>query len=168
MRSGLRKTVINDRERAKESDRKLALLPELNYDGLTDLAGFWIRRAQLVVMKSFGQHLADLNLRPVEAAALLLIGKNRDLSQNMLAGGLGTDQATMVAICTRLEGRKLILRRRLLADRRYQSLSLTPKGKKIAVVVERRLRAHNGNVLENLSATKRKQLMAHLQAIVQR
>ncbi len=167
MRSVVRKVGSSDRAAVKPVDGKLALLPELDYDVLAGLAGFWIRRAQLVVMKSFGQHLTDLNLRPVEAAALVLIGKNKDLSQNMLAAGLGTDQATMVAICTRLEDRNLILRRRLPADRRYHSLSLTPEGKKISAIVDKRLRMHNENLLKKLSVGNRKQLMAHLQAIVQ-
>ncbi len=168
-RSAARKSSINAGIVAvKTNDNKLSLLSDLNYDVLTSLAGFWIRRAQLVVMKSFERHLADLNLRPVEAAALVLIGKNKDLSQNFLAAGLGTDQATMVAICARLEERDFISRRRPAADRRYQSLSLTGSGKKISALVRKRLRLHNESLLKNLSTTQRKQLMGYLQAIVQR
>jgi len=152
----------------KASEAQLALLSDLSYDVLTSLAGFWIRRAQLVVMKSFGQHVADLNLRPVEAAALVLIGSNKDISQNVLAAALGTDQATMVAICTRLENRELIARRRLTSDRRYQALSLTTAGKRVAAAVKKRLDLHNENILKNLSAAQRKQLVSSLQAIVQR
>jgi DNA-binding MarR family transcriptional regulator len=44
----------------------------------------------------------------VDAAALLLIGKNEDISQIDLTAALGTDQSTMVAICTRLEGRGFV------------------------------------------------------------
>ena len=135
---------------------------------MTSLAGFWIRRAQLVVMKSFDRHFSDLQLRPVEAAALILIGKNQDISQNVLATALGTDQATMVAISTRLEDQNLISRQRSVADRRYQVLNLTSEGKKTATVVKKCLTVHNENVLKNLSATQRKQLVSSLQAIVQR
>lgn len=154
-------------EAQKASDNQLALLSDLSYDMLTELIGFWIRRAQLVVMKSFGQHLVDLDLRPVEAAALVLIGRNKDVSQNVLAAALGTDQATMVAICTRMEARKLITRRRLSTDRRYQTLSLTPEGKRISMFVKKRLRMHNENVVRNLSAAQRKQLLTFLRDIVQ-
>lgn len=155
-------------EPSKADDSQLALLNDLSYDMLTELVGFWIRRAQLVVMKSFGQHLVDLDLRPVEAAALVLIGRNKDLSQNVLAAALGTDQATMVAICTRLEARELIARKRLSTDRRYQTLSLTPEGKRVSMIVKKRLRAHNENVVQKLSASQRKQLVSFLQDIVQR
>jgi DNA-binding MarR family transcriptional regulator len=158
----------NASEAARARDTQLALSSDLSYDIMTSLAGFWIRRAQLVVMKSFDRHFSDLHLRPVEAAALILIGKNQDISQNVLATALGTDQATMVAISTRLEDQNLISRRRLVADRRYQVLNLTSEGKKTAAVVKKRLTVHNENVLKNLSATRRKQLVSFLQAIVQR
>lgn len=163
-----RKAVAGNGEAQRASDDQLALLSDLSYDVLTSLAGFWIRRAQLVVMKSFDKHVADLKLRPVEAAALVLIGKNKDISQNVLAAGLGTDQATMVAISTRLEDRGLISRRRLVADRRYQVLSLTSDGKKTATVVKKRLDLHNENILKDLSEAQRKQLVSALQTIVQR
>ncbi len=164
----VRKTSGTSADSGKLSDSQLALLNDLSYDMLTSLAGFWIRRAQLVVMKSFGQHLEDLELRPVEAAALVLIGKNKDLSQNVLAAALGTDQATMVAICGRLESRDLIARRRLTTDRRYHALSLTTEGKRISMFVKKRLRAHNENILKHLSAAQRKQLVSSLQVLVQR
>lgn len=163
-----RKLPAGNGEASRLSDNQLALLSDLSYDMLTSLAGFWIRRAQLVVMKSFGQHLADLNLRPVEAAALVLIGKNKDVSQNVLAAALGSDQATMVAICTRLENRGLIARRRLNSDRRYQALSLTAEGKKVSTIVKKRLRMHNENIVKHLSSAQRKQLVSFLQVIVQR
>jgi DNA-binding MarR family transcriptional regulator len=166
-RSSSRKIAAARRATPKESIDKLSLLSDLSYGLLTNLAGFWIRRAQLVVMKSFGQHLSDLNLRPVEAAALVLVGKNKDLSQNFLAAALATDQATMVAICVRLEDRNLISRQRPASDRRYQSLSLTNEGRKLSAIVEKRLQRHNENLLKNLSVAQRKQLMANLHAIVQ-
>ncbi len=153
---------------ARARDTQLALSSDLSYDIMTSLAGFWIRRAQLVVMKSFDRHFSGLQLRPVEAAALILIGKNHDISQNVLATALGTDQATMVAISTRLEDQNLISRQRSVADRRYQVLNLTSEGKKTAAIVKKRLAVHNENVLKNLSPTQRKQLVSSLQAIVQR
>jgi DNA-binding MarR family transcriptional regulator len=164
---GSRKLPAANNVSSKLSDSQLALLADLNYDMLTGLAGFWIRRAQLVVMKSFGQHLADLDFRPVEAAALVLIGQNKDVSQNVLAAGLGTDQATMVAICSRLESRDLISRRRLSSDRRYQALSLTAEGKRLSMIVKKRLRTHNENIVKGLSAQQQKQLVSFLQTIVQ-
>lgn len=144
----------------------LSLMANVDYDMLPQLAGFWVRRAHLTVMKSFEAHTKELQLRPVEAAALLLTGQNSNISQIVLTSALGTDQSTMVAICTRLEKRGFIERKRLAEDRRYQMLNLTAAGRKAAAQVRKCLSAHNENVLRNLSAAQRKQLATLLQLLV--
>jgi DNA-binding MarR family transcriptional regulator len=150
-----------------ESGTSLSLIADVDYDLLPQNLGFWIRRAQLAIMKSFDEHLKGLKLRPVDAAALLLIGKNEDISQIDLTAALGTDQSTMVAICTRLEGRGFVERRRRAEDRRYQVLSLTAEGRKATAVVRKQLHAHNENVARNLSASQRKQLTSLLRNVVE-
>ena len=148
-----------------ESPPHLAPVGDVNYDFLVKHAGFWLRRAQLAVMKSFEQHIGELKLRPVEAAALVLIGKNRGLSQSSLTIALGTDQSTMVGISTRLEDRGLIERRRLTADRRYQILALTTDGELAAQVVKEGLTMHNKNILRNLSPSERDVLIQLLKKV---
>jgi DNA-binding MarR family transcriptional regulator len=138
----------------------------VSYDILSSLAGFWLRRLQIKVLKSYEKHIADLQLRPVEAAALILLLNNRDLTQNALAGALGTDQSTMVGISTRLEERGFIERRRQSNDRRYQILNLTKAGRKTTTTIKRRLRAHNENVLRNLSSPERASFFALLAKLV--
>ncbi len=128
----------------------------VDYDVLVDLAGFWLRRLYMIVLKSFDKHLTEIQMRPVEAAALILLRSNHDLTQNALAGALATDQSSMVGISTRLEERGLIERRRQSNDRRFQILNLTPAGRKTTAIVERRLRTHNENILRNLSAEERR------------
>jgi len=142
----------------KESAAKsssLRLQDGLDYDLLPTLAGFWIRRLQISVLKSYDEHLGDLQIRPVEAAALILLANNKDINQNVLAAALGTDQSTMVGISTRLENREWIERRRLANDRRYQVLNLTAAGRQVAATVKKRLTAHNKNVLKDLSEAER-------------
>jgi DNA-binding MarR family transcriptional regulator len=138
----------------------------VEYGVLLHLAGFWLRRFNVQVLKSYEKHLSELHLRPVEAAALILLRSNRDLTQNALASALGTDQSTMVGISTRLEENGLIGRRRHSSDRRYQMLSLTPTGRKVSIVVERRLRAHNENVLRKLDHEERHSFFKLLTKIV--
>jgi len=150
-----------------DAEPHLSLMENVNYDLLPNHIGFWIRRAQLAVMKSYEEHVGDLDLRPVEAAAILLIGQNKDISQIVLGSALGTDQSTMVAICTRLENRGYIERRRLPEDRRYQLLTLTAEGSRAAVAVRKRLIAHNENVLRRIPAAERKKLLAMIQNLVQ-
>ncbi len=159
------------RERANravsgEPETALAPVAGLDYDILPELAGFWLRRAQLGVMKSYSIYLSALRLRPVEAAALLLIGRNRDFSQVALTTALATDQSTMVAISNHLEERGLIMRRRLDGDRRYQVLALTPEGRKMAIKVRRGLQLHNANVLARLDPAEQANLLLLLTKLV--
>lgn len=145
----------------------LSLMSNVNYDLLPQLAGFWVRRVHLRVMKSFEKHIAELRLKPVEAAALLLIGQNDNISQIVLTSALGTDQSTMVAICTRLEKRGFIERKRFAEDRRYHVLSLTAAGRNASAQVRKRLFKHNENVLRKLSADQRRRLISLLEIIVE-
>lgn len=155
-----------DNAAERDTEPHLSLMANVDYDLLPKQLGFWIRRAQLAVMKSYDEHMSDLDLRPVEAAAILLVGQNKDISQIVLGSALGTDQSTMVAICTRLEKRGFIERRRLPEDRRYQLLNLTAEGRKAVTLVRKRLMEHNENMLNQISSAERKQLLMMLQSLI--
>ncbi len=73
-----------------------ALAATADYDVLVDLVGFWIRRAQVKVLRSFARHLEDHGLSPTEVAALILMSSNDGLSQIALASALDADQSTVV------------------------------------------------------------------------
>ena len=152
--------------KGKRSDALIMPMADVNYDILPLQIGFWVRRAQLAVMKSFDAHTRELNLRPVEVAAILIVGENPDMSQIVLTTALGTDQSTMVAICTRLEKRELIERRRLQEDRRYQVLNLTSAGVEMAKSVRKALVAHDESLTREMTSTQRKQLISLLQMLV--
>jgi DNA-binding MarR family transcriptional regulator len=156
---------LSQNENAPQID-SLRPLKGISYDLLPSLAGFWLRRLQIKVLKSYEKHLSELELRPVEAAALLILCANSDITQNTLSAALGTDQSTMVGISTRLEKRGFIMRRRQANDRRYQVLNLTPAGRKTTIIVKKRLSAHNKNILRNLSPRERETLLTLLKKVV--
>ena len=138
----------------------------ISYDLLPSLAGFWLRRLQIKLLKSYEAHLGELKLRPVEAALLLILQNNKDLTQNTLAAALSTDQSTMVGISMRLEERGFIERCRQADDRRYQVLNLTSAGRKTTVIIKKHLSAHNENILRHLSLKERETLFALLSKVV--
>lgn len=138
----------------------------VDYDMLPRQLGFWVRRAQLAVMRSYEEHMRELNLRPVETGAILILHGNPDMSQVALAAALGSDQSTMVAISTKLEKRNLIERKRALKDRRYQLIRLTPDGEKMASEIRRLLVSHDKWLTRNLSNEQRNQLLNLLMQIV--
>jgi DNA-binding MarR family transcriptional regulator len=143
-----------------------ALAPAAEYDVLPNLLGFWIRRAQVKVLRSFARHLEDYALSPTEVAALILMGANEGLSQTALASALDADQSTMVNMLLSLERRKLISRIRLPEDRRYQVLSLTRDGEDAVQKIKSVLARHNRALQDHLSASERKALLALLRKFV--
>src|SRR3990172_8842551 len=105
---------------APQRSENNGLAAAVDYDLLVDLVGFWIRRAQVKVLRSFARHLGEYKMTPKEVAALILMGANKGLSQIALAAALNADQSTIVNMSVRLERRKMISRIRLSKDRRYQ------------------------------------------------
>jgi len=152
--------------RRRTTDSALHPVDGVNYDMLPQQVGFWVRRAQLAVMRSFEEYTRNLDLRPVETAAILILDGNPNITQIALAAALGSDQSTMVAISTKLEKRGLIERRRALEDRRYQLISLTPKGGHMAHDIREALAAHDRSLTRNMSGEQRKQLVQLLKQLV--
>lgn len=138
-----------------------------DYDLLVDLVGFWIRRAQVKVLRSFERHVGEYKLTPTEVAALILMGANEGLSQIALAAALNADQSTVVNMLVSLERRKMISRIRLPKDRRYQVLSLTPAGRESLRRIKSALARHNESLQQKLSAKERKALLVLLRRFVE-
>lgn len=151
--------------RRKIAESALHPVDGVNYGMLPKQVGFWVRRAQLAVMRSYEEHTRPLDLRPVETAAILLIEGNPDISQIALAAALGSDQSTMVGISTRLEKRGLIERRRAPEDRRYQLISLTSAGERMADDIREALSAHDRSLTRNMNIDQRKQLIGLLREL---
>jgi DNA-binding MarR family transcriptional regulator len=141
-------------------------LASIDYGVLVSLVGFWIRRANIHVLRSFGRHLGDLDLRPVEVATLIILGSNAGLSQIALAAALGTDQSTLVGLLARLEERKLIDRKRLPADRRFHEVTLTRGGRAMVRSLETRLAEHDAATLRPLAAEERPVLISLLRRLL--
>jgi DNA-binding MarR family transcriptional regulator len=145
---------------------RLRAEPVADYGFLTELVGFWIRRGNNVVLKSFQLHLSGLRLRPVEVATLLILESNTELSQIVLATVLGTDQSTLVGLLANLEQRGVISRRRSGLDRRFQVAKLSKKGHQILEAIKKQLAEHNAALLSALSQSERKTMLMLLKKFV--
>ena len=144
-----------------------ALAGTADYDVLPDLLGFWIRRAQVKVLRSFAHHLEAHRFSPTEVAALILMSANEGLSQIALASALDADQSTVVNMLLSLEQRNMISRIRHPRDRRYQVLSLTPDGSKAVQGIKSALNRHDRSLQAKLSPSERKTLLALLRRFVE-
>jgi DNA-binding MarR family transcriptional regulator len=158
------------RERAANSTEvrgSTALVESVDYEVLRDLVGFWIRRAEVKVLRSLAVHLGRIGVTPTEVAALILMGSNKRMSQIALAEALGTDQSTVVNLLSGLERRELISRTRDLQDRRYHVLSLTAGGRATLRRSKAALARHNAALQTGLSAAERASLIHALRRFVE-
>ncbi|HEX3915737.1 MAG TPA: MarR family winged helix-turn-helix transcriptional regulator [Caulobacteraceae bacterium] len=140
---------------------------QLDMDGLPDLLGFHLRLAQTAVTRDFGASLAEIDLTQKQCATLELIGANPGVSQVDLAGILGADRATMMAIVDRLEARDLVKRERSRADRRRQHLNLTEAGAAMLTRAKALIAEHEERFKRRFSASELGALVSSLRRIHQ-
>ncbi|WP_054107445.1 MarR family winged helix-turn-helix transcriptional regulator [Novosphingobium sp. AAP83] len=118
-------------------------------NALESRLGYQLRRASAVMMADLSRELADMDLRPAEVTALLVIAENPDCSQTEVGQALAIKRANMVPIISRLMERGLVARRRI--DGRSHALTLTDDGSKCAKDVQDRIDRHEARFVELLS-----------------
>ena len=138
---------------------------ELNLNGLTALLGFQVRRAQIAMYRDFIASLKELDLTQKQYAVLSLLQANPGASQIAIAGTLGMDRATMMAIVDRLQDRHLLIRERSKTDRRRQELYLTDEGVRVLEQASRLIAKHESRFARRFSQAELKQLIAMLRRI---
>jgi DNA-binding MarR family transcriptional regulator len=113
---------------AEPHDADGAIEP-LDLSGLTSIAGYPLRRAQMAVFEDFARRFASLDLTPAQYSALVTIGDNPGHNQSEIASALGIQRPNFVALMNELERRGLAERIRSGADRRSNAVSLTSAGR---------------------------------------
>ncbi|NMN06101.1 MULTISPECIES: MarR family transcriptional regulator [unclassified Novosphingobium] len=121
------------------------MLPPLSPSGLLAnsldrLLGYQLRRASAVMMADLARELADIELRPAEVTALLVVAENPGCSQTEVGQVLGIKRANMVPIVSRLMDRGLIDRER--ADGRSHALRVTDTGAAVVADAKARIERH--------------------------
>jgi DNA-binding MarR family transcriptional regulator len=125
--------------------------------------GYQLRRASNAMMMDLAGRLEALNLRIVEASALVLIKTNPAITQTEIGRNLGIQRANMVPLIAGLMERGLVNRQ--AADGRSHALSLTAAGRGLTTKVEGVMRAHEEFFLAGISAADRGRLARLLGAI---
>jgi DNA-binding MarR family transcriptional regulator len=134
----------------------------INYDGLPDLVGYRLRKAQVAVFANFARTMADRAITPGQFGVLTLIGANAGLTQSALAKAVGIERSTMVAVLDGLERRGLIERRPSPHDRRSHALILSDAGATLLAELRKLVAVHERRILSDLSAVERKALIGLL------
>lgn len=121
--------------------------------------GYMLRRAQLAVFADFGAALGELQLRPGQFAALIVIDCNRGVTQSEVCETLGIWRANFVAVIDDLERRGLARRVSSTADRRSKALTLTAAGQRVLERATALQRAHETRVCRRLGPGGREHLL---------
>lgn len=132
---------------------------------LGEFAGYRLRRAQLAVLARFELALREIALSPGQLSVLVVISCNPGLTQSEICAALGILRANFTPLLHDLEARGLAMREVLPADRRSNTLRLTPLGREVlarALAMHERLEKR---ITSCLGAGGRSQLMDLLQKL---
>lgn len=139
--------------------------PPAAYGLLPDLLGYHLRRAQSAVFQDFAATINGADITPGQFGVLALIDANSGLSQTRLAGILGIDRSTLVAVLDKLERQGLVERAARPNDRRSHALKLSREGAKRFAALAQQVRRHETRIARQLSPRQRATLIALLQRI---
>ena len=132
---------------------------------LEEFIGYNLKRAYVIVQADFRRALGEDGFAPRVFSALSLVVQYPNVTQSGLARMLGIERSGLVAIVDELEGRGLLKRTIVPGDRRVQALVPTQKGKTVYAEARATVRAHEEQLLSNLSTDEKATLMALLAKI---
>ena len=113
----------------------------------------------------FAQRLRPIGLSPAHAGILRILDAAPAITQQKLAGALGSPPSRLVALVDELEAKGLVERQANETDRRRYALHLTAKGKSALQAIGNLVREHQNALLAALSQDERQQLTALLMRI---
>lgn len=116
------------------------------------MPGHLLRRVYQVSVALFAQECAEMNLTPVQYAALSAIRTHPGIDATRLSQVIYFDRSTIGDVLDRLELRGWIERRPSPTDRRVKLLAITRKGRDVLRRVEPGVRRVQERLLAPLSA----------------
>jgi DNA-binding MarR family transcriptional regulator len=122
--------------------------------------GFLLVRLGEAIDRRFVAATTELELRPRELRALVLIDRHPGGSQRELARRMTADPGNLVELLDRLQERNLITRRPVAHDRRRRTLELTSGGTALLARANAATARLEREVLAPLSADERAALEA--------
>jgi DNA-binding MarR family transcriptional regulator len=132
---------------------------------LADLVGYHLRRASNVFGGDFARALTGTGMRQVLFGILSVVDANPGINQGAAGRVLGIQRANMVALINELVDDGWIDRKVAAEDRRAFALTMTPAGAKKLAECLIRIRAHEDEMLADLSAADRGRLIALLSKV---
>ena len=135
--------------------------------GLSRRAAFLLVQLGTHAHRRFAELLARLDLHPRHFGMLSHLAAAEGQSQQALSNALGIHRSAVVTLVDDLEQRGLAQRRRDPHDRRAYTLHLTAQGRDVLAELQRVADDHDSELLTDLDATERSQLISLLQRVAE-
>ena len=133
---------------------------------LSHLVGYALVKANLVLAKTFQQHIGKpLALTPAEFTLLTLLAGNRKATQKDLAKQLSVRAPNLTVILNRLSQRGLVTSERNDCDGRSVLIGLSAAGKRLQATAYKVSQSMEDPALSSLSANERKTLLRLLRRV---
>ena len=107
-----------------------------------NMVGFHLRRAQEAAFAAFKNRVGGIDIRVGHFAALVLIGENPGINQTVLGRAIGRDKSSLTPILDDLAHRGLVVRQRIVHDRRRYGLTLSAEGERMRDTLQEHAQAH--------------------------
>jgi DNA-binding MarR family transcriptional regulator len=120
--------------------------------------GFLLRKVSTASFGAFAEIVGEHGLHPMHFGMLMILEAEEPISQHDLGVRAGIDPSTMVARMDALEEQGLVERLRSTADRRSYAIRLSPEGRRLLKVLQRKAKAHGDRFFAPLSERERKEL----------
>jgi len=134
---------------------------------LMERLSFLLKRTSALLEATIDPGLARLGVNGREFGALTLLQAEGPASQQRLAGRIGVDRTTMVALIDALEEKRLVNRHRDPGNRRAYVLEVTAAGRKRLRDALKAVELAEQQALAPLSAAEAATLTRALQRLVQ-
>jgi DNA-binding MarR family transcriptional regulator len=129
--------------------------------------GHLIRRAQQIAVALFMEECAELDLTPVQYAALVAVREHPGIDATRLSSLTAFDRSTLGNVLERLEARKLVQRYASPEDKRVKLLRLSPAGMAMVARASAPAARAQQRVLAPLKPADRERLVVLLEQLVE-
>ena len=135
---------------------------------LEDHLGYWLRFVSNHVSHAFTRKLEARSVTVAEWVVMRELLQTGTTSPSVLAERLGMTRGAISKLVERLCGKELVERTYPEGDRRYQSLVLSPSGKKLVPILADLADQNDREFFGDLTPDQRAELASVLQQIVRR
>ena len=129
--------------------------------------GHLIRRAQQIAVALFMEECAELDLTPVQYAALVAVHEHPGIDATRLSALIAFDRSTLGNVLERLETRKLVQRYASPEDKRVKLLRLSPAGIAMLARASAPVMRAQQRILAPLKPSDRERLIVLLEQLVE-